>query len=717
MKVNCLIKRLSGFVAALILVIGLVHGRPFDALADAAGGKVIKVFFPLQTGFAQIDENGVYSGYTYEYLMRVAQLTGWQYDFVAVNTTNDNLTQGLDQVSNGTLQITGAMNYTPELGEKYEYSVAYGESSYAIIAREENIALNMRTLFDYKNLRIALVETAKGQNTLLEDFCKGKRIDYQPVYAKSNAECRQLIEDGHADVMVSKDVTNTPGYKMIAKFSSTPFYFAVSKGETELVRELNRALTLIDVADSDFRARLHKKYFSVPSDTTMPLTAEERAYLESEPTIRVAVSGNRAPIQDYDEKTGAFSGIIIDILGEMSERSGLRFEYIAVESEEALRQMLSEGKCDVVAGVSYLYDHHRPQNDVDGILRTFPLFSSPVIRIQNNRGESKHPEALVARSIKEFETTKPIQYAGDILEIFDLVNRGEYGEAYVNGYQAQYVVEEKEYKNVSLTFTPFGNYELCLGVSSECDLRLISILNQAIAALPESEIEDIVYSNMSRVQKSDIWSVIRRDPTQITIPAVVVLVVILSLLLLLFFKTRRLNKLISQEKNEYKAIAQMDRLSNAYNNAAFKQLAESYLTQEGSAPFGALLVCDVDDFKFVNDTYGHMKGDEVISGIGGLLNTIFREEDLVGRLGGDEFAVMMKNVDSVEALKERCELMREKTHSLIEECPITLSVGAVVFQGKSDFERLFREADLALYEVKRKGKNDYLIVEDVPRRG
>jgi diguanylate cyclase (GGDEF)-like protein len=118
----------------------------------------------------------------------------------------------------------------------------------------------------------------------------------------------------------------------------------------------------------------------------------------------------------------------------------------------------------------------------------------------------------------------------------------------------------------------------------------------------------------------------------------------------------------------------------------------------------SLMIIDVDSFKAVNDTYGHLVGDHVLAGIGAALRAQSRAFDLVGRLGGDEFAVLMPDTDAPAAavLAER---IRSQAAAGLE-VPVTLSIGVSDFDRSAPTtERMLDDADFGLYEVKRSGRD------------
>ena len=131
---------------------------------------------------------------------------------------------------------------------------------------------------------------------------------------------------------------------------------------------------------------------------------------------------------------------------------------------------------------------------------------------------------------------------------------------------------------------------------------------------------------------------------------------------------------------------------------------------------GAVLVIDLDNFKDVNDTFGHRAGDDVLKGVAGLLRQRLRQTDVVARIGGDEFAALLPQMDAddvqtvadevVKALGRQVAVLAD--HSI----RVTASVGAAMFDGLTDVEVL-AYADLAMYEAKEAGRNRFAMYRPV----
>lgn len=152
----------------------------------------------------------------------------------------------------------------------------------------------------------------------------------------------------------------------------------------------------------------------------------------------------------------------------------------------------------------------------------------------------------------------------------------------------------------------------------------------------------------------------------------------------------------------------MDNFTRTLNKTALESYASRRLQEMGPEERLGMLVLDMDDFKRINDTYGHICGDYVLMQLGERMNALAPEQARVGRLGGDEFGVIL-DVSAGE------QLVRDYAASLLREVPkiqwqgrslpAACSIGIASCPGGSDFLDLYAAADKALYQAKRQGKN------------
>lgn len=168
---------------------------------------------------------------------------------------------------------------------------------------------------------------------------------------------------------------------------------------------------------------------------------------------------------------------------------------------------------------------------------------------------------------------------------------------------------------------------------------------------------------------------------------------------------------IDDDKRQKQALIQQaenDALTGIYNKATLSALVEQRIQRSAPHGFDALFFIDVDHFKAVNDTYGHLCGDAVLSDVAAALTDCVRTSDLVGRIGGDEFLVYLSDISSKTAAVQKAAQLLEALHRIqpaADAPPITCSIGAVVVpHGTVDYHTLYRHADSALYRRKRIGR-------------
>ena len=170
--------------------------------------------------------------------------------------------------------------------------------------------------------------------------------------------------------------------------------------------------------------------------------------------------------------------------------------------------------------------------------------------------------------------------------------------------------------------------------------------------------------------------------------------------------------------NTLKHISEMDGLTHIFNRAAIEAKIEQHILENPNEA-GLVMLLDMDNFKQVNDVFGHMEGDQFLIALAEKLQSYCRSTDTVSRLGGDEFMIFMRSVknEDVDPLVRRIirdirkEYCREDLHFAV-----TASVGVAHYpEDGSSFAELYHCADLALYEAKHRGKNCYAQYRDIAK--
>ncbi|HEY1890392.1 MAG TPA: diguanylate cyclase [Steroidobacteraceae bacterium] len=165
---------------------------------------------------------------------------------------------------------------------------------------------------------------------------------------------------------------------------------------------------------------------------------------------------------------------------------------------------------------------------------------------------------------------------------------------------------------------------------------------------------------------------------------------------------------LTSELEQARAEALLDPLTGLKNRRGVERAVAELDGIEGAA----LLIADIDHFKAINDTHGHLLGDRALAAIGRILHENIKRRDLVGRWGGEEFAILLLRtpLKGAEAVAEQIRAaveslqIRKPDGTKLEGC-ITVSLGIAVAEDRDGFEDLIRRADEALYRAKRDGRN------------
>ena len=159
-----------------------------------------------------------------------------------------------------------------------------------------------------------------------------------------------------------------------------------------------------------------------------------------------------------------------------------------------------------------------------------------------------------------------------------------------------------------------------------------------------------------------------------------------------------------------------DELTGTLNRTAFNKVTK--LLEDSVTPF-ALVILDIDQFKMINDTYGHDVGDEVLSYLASVLHEKMQAADKIFRIGGDEFAIIMNRMKLAQAgrVKKMIMQVNETTMSGVNDLPeFSISAGATFSVSGYD-ETVYRNADQALYRTKETTRRGCTVFEEMEQTG
>ncbi|MBR5128073.1 MAG: GGDEF domain-containing protein, partial [Roseburia sp.] len=288
------------------------------------------------------------------------------------------------------------------------------------------------------------------------------------------------------------------------------------------------------------------------------------------------------------------------------------------------------------------------------------------------------------------------------------VANGKADCTYTNYYIANYHLSNIVYRSLSATKITSINENLCIAVSKNADPRLLSIINKGLRCISSEVLDGIVLEHTLYQNEFSLRTIIYAYPeTIICIIITISAIAVIGLLIILLIHYRR-SKIIQ-------SISKTDALTGILNRGAVQAQITMALDKEKQNPHLVcpLITVDLDNFKAVNDTYGHAEGDLLLIAVAKVLTSSVRHSDLVGRMGGDEFIVYLTNVNNKKTAEKvaakLCAAVSALSLEKEEWSDITASFGVAYGTATSTWESLYHQADVALYDAKEKGKNQYSV--------
>ena len=696
------IKRNIIFILGIFFISMIVQPKQISATK----ATVIRVGYPPVKGFTEI-KDGVYSGYAYEYLMEIAKYTGWEYEFIEMSV-NDMLLKLRD----GEIDIAGGMllnEYSQELYDFPEENAGYTYRTLSVLKGNKSISRS-----NYETLNGIKVgynkKSAKIRNSFLK-FCEMngiKDIELIGYTIEEDDALLRALKDKEVDAILGGDLLSLEDEKVIAKFGAMPYYFATTKGNTEVLSALNSALSKIKENNSSFERELYNSYFPDYNDPLIHLTQKEQDYINQMTPLKVAYIDNFAPLQNYNPKTKKAEGTYIDVMELIAQKTGLQYELVKASSYINAFEMIKNKEVDLLIGIP---DSYSKAMEYEYAL-TQSYSEINMVRVYNAKKKSKVGKQIIALPrgyiFDELDGEYDVQYYETVEDCLVAVNRGKADLTYGNSNTLSNYITAGYYTNLSFVFDD-TTMQVSIGISKPINVNLLNILNKSLCSISDSERKNISYTNMLNGEKNYTLQQFFFNNSSFCIFVIVFIVFLIGINIRMRYKRLVADKLALLKKS------QMDVLTGVYNRATGTDLVNTSLQAKKAVHSCALMIIDIDHFKQVNDTLGHQRGDELLVEFSQLLKRVFSLEDIIFRLGGDEFIVFMTNLELSnfniveKRLQEITCLMNKEVSYKGQSQKISLSIGAIVSNKIHGFDELYQEADKMLYEVKRNGRNGFKI--------
>ncbi len=267
-----------------------------------------------------------------------------------------------------------------------------------------------------------------------------------------------------------------------------------------------------------------------------------------------------------------------------------------------------------------------------------------------------------------------------------------------------YVISQNNLTNIKIAGTINNKFESKLIVNNENKI-LITILNKVINTLSDEEINNIKHKYYSVIYDTsiDYFRLFK-----IVFPILIILIII-------GISNRKLNNEIKKRKiieEELHIVANIDSLTKIYNRRKIEKFYTNELLRVKRYERDlSIIFLDIDNFKLINDSFGHSAADEVLTKLAYVIKNNIRSSDYFGRWGGEEFIIILPETDKLKA-HNVAYIIKEKINStdFNIERSVTCSFGVSQYEETDSKDSLLTRADNAMYYVKNNGKNGVKVV-------
>jgi len=429
------------------------------------------------------------------------------------------------------------------------------------------------------------------------------------------------------------------------------------------------------------------------------LSEEQKEYIGKRKSVTMCIDPDFMPYEKLEN--GRHIGITAEFFHIFREFLKMDIVVVPTKSWQESLIFAKERKCDILSMLIKTPSREKYLNFTEPYLK-IPIVMATKINTPfvADFATLKDKKIAVPKGYAFIEILKmnyPNLEVVEVKNIEDGLSRVKRGELY--GYvgtlaTVAYAFQKNFTGELKIAGKFDGTRDMRIGVRDD-DLMLLSIFQKAIKSLDPYTKERILHNWLSiKYEKGVDYNLAKK----LTLAFVIIILVILFF----YIKLTRLKKSL-----EY--YASKDPLTDLYNRRYFTKISESifHLAKRNHSKF-SILMLDIDNFKRINDTYGHKVGDDVIVALSNVLQQHSRSSDIVCRFGGEEFILLLPDTD-----KEGAFVIAQKIRKLVEELKVADGISFRVSIGVSELdiendrtiEDVIKRADDALYSAKNSGKN------------
>lgn len=540
-----------GAVFLVLLLIPLCFA--FPAHAEEAERRVVRVAFPEQAGMSYVSRTGKVTGYTYDYLQKISEYTGWEMEFVAYPAENGSeaVSNALADLQDGKVDLLGPMLKTAGAQKILDFP----ENSYGVVYTTL-CALNTSPLresnFTSQPLvRVGLWEQAETRNNEVINFLDSQNAAYEITYYSSAEEQQQGLLNGEVDVISSVSLSPIANTRIVEQFAARPYYLATTKGNTELAAELDKAIDRINQVQPNLQDTLYETYFRA-ADNDFILTDAQRSTITAMQELNVLCVDSDAPY--VYQVNGEPTGMLVSILNDFAAELQLKVNYTFCETREEAATKLKDGNYSILIGIPFTSEICAQY----GFVQSEPVITSRMAyAAPADVADPSGVLALVRGMEEDIDTAgfSEVKYYDTAAECIEAVNNGEANVTAGDRSIMEYYVYDS-YSTLTTSLISGELHNVCLAVSRDCPTDFLAAVNGYIYSL--SDATKTTYLSHANVHGNDrsLRYFVRVHPTTTMFVVAFVVIVIAGMIFMAIYlyTVRRKNeelRIANEAKSEF----------------------------------------------------------------------------------------------------------------------------------------------------------------------
>lgn len=444
--------------------------------------------------------------------------------------------------------------------------------------------------------------------------------------------------------------------------------------------------------------------------SVLSLTETEQAFLDSIDEIHLCTDPDWLPYEGID-KSGQYTGIMSSFHELWSKMIGKPVVLVPTDSWEQSLEFIKQKKCDVLSSAQDLAERRDYLTVTKPYIKySLALATHPDIPFIINLSQVRDKKFVMVKdyaAIRLIEKNYPdlaVQEVSSASEGLKLVERG-LAFAFIDTVPSiNYQMLAHGVSHLKISGVLDEHYRMSVGIRQDLP-ALLSIYNKAIDETTESQRQQIMNKWLSLTFQYDsdyslLWKLLAG------------LLIILALSLYRYRVIHRHNHELQAVNKKLVRMSQNDQLTGLpnryYLHEAFENALHTYRRYQHQF---SVIIMDIDHFKRVNDTHGHVVGDEVIKKMANMLSDNLRDTDIVGRWGGEEFLIVCPETDNVgaKAVAEHIRKLIADTNFGLDSIDVTASFGVTEYNENEAVGECIKRADMALYRAKELGRNQTIV--------